>query len=82
MMLYIYMKFHENILNGFQVIRRTDRQPRQKQYVSALPAGRGEGWGTHKRIITINRQNVGNNYLSLTEIIIISLTTNLAGNKC
>ena len=39
------MKFHENILNGFQIIertrlrdertdRQTDRQPRQKQYIS------------------------------------------------
>ena len=49
MMLYISMKFHENILNDFQIIERArsrdggtegltdgqkDRQPRQKQYVS------------------------------------------------
>ena len=49
MMLYISMKFHENILNGFQVIERArsrdggaegltdgqkDRQPRHKQYIS------------------------------------------------
>ena len=38
MMLYISMMFHENILNGFQVIEwtqlregQTDRHPRQKQ---------------------------------------------------
>ena len=47
MMLYISMIFHENILKGFQVIERTrlrdgwtDRQPRQKQYVSTPVRGR------------------------------------------
>ena len=46
MMLYICMKFHENILNGFQVIEqtrlrdgRTDRQPRQNNIYPPLSRG-------------------------------------------
>ena len=50
MMLYISVKFHENILNGFQVIEQTqlhdrwtdrqmDRHSRQKQNVSASISG-------------------------------------------
>ena len=59
MMLYICMKFVENILNGFQVIERTqfcdrwmDRQPWQKQYVS-IPF-RGWGGGGHNKPSTLN----------------------------
>ena len=49
MILYISVKFRENILNG-QVIERTrlqiDRKPRQKQYVSTPVRGRHNNYKT------------------------------------